>query len=185
MDEKLSTSLLLSRPETLNMYRSVFRFHGLATKYYRIYEHAFQSRGIRFVQKGKSRAQVCANPDAVGAMIQALIDNALKYAPAGSEVSMNFSETPSEVMMGVRGLGPTIEEDETERIFEPFYRGKHSPEFVADGMGFGLAAAKLAADKTASSLSFTQSQDLEKGKYRMTEFVVRIPRDIERPTDSR
>jgi two-component system sensor histidine kinase KdpD len=73
-------------------------------------------------------------------MTQALsnvLDNALKYAPAGSPVRIEARVAGGEVHVSVADRGPGIPESELTRIFDKFHRA----ERPADGAGLGLGLA--------------------------------------------
>ena len=53
-----------------------------------------------------------------------VLDNAVKYAPAGSRVRIQVSEMVSFVMVEIEDEGPGIPEKERGKIFQRFYRGE-------------------------------------------------------------
>jgi two-component system sensor histidine kinase KdpD len=67
-----------------------------------------------------------------------VLENALKYSPAGESVHVHVSATASEALVRVVDRGPGIAADERERIFEPFHRGRTDTA----GAGLGLAIAR-------------------------------------------
>jgi two-component system sensor histidine kinase KdpD len=73
-------------------------------------------------------------------VIHNLLDNALKYSPAGSPLEVQASVHGSEVHIAVLDRGVGIPEDDLERIFDKFYRVQH-PQQVT-GTGLGLAICK-------------------------------------------
>jgi two-component system sensor histidine kinase KdpD len=74
-----------------------------------------------------------------GLILQALgniVENVLRYEPAGSRVTISGEARPEELWLRVVNHGPSIADGEKERIMEPFYRG-------ADGhIGLGLAISR-------------------------------------------
>lgn len=65
-----------------------------------------------------------------------LLDNAVKYTPAGGSVTVRTQTYPLFARIDVRDTGPGIPEDEQPRIFQRFYRGAaHQAE---EGVGIGL-----------------------------------------------
>ena len=64
----------------------------------------------------------------------AILDNSIKYSPAGQKISVAFSETPERVRVDFLSIGPKIEADEMDKIFEKKYRGKNAVYFVRRSM---------------------------------------------------
>jgi signal transduction histidine kinase len=65
-----------------------------------------------------------------------LLDNALKFTPAGGRVEIGAEESQEYVRMWVRDSGPGIQPDDLPHVFERFYRGRSK---IGDGNGLGLA----------------------------------------------
>jgi two-component system sensor histidine kinase KdpD len=70
-----------------------------------------------------------------------LLDNAAKYAPAGSRIGIAAGREGEAVRIAVRDEGPGIPEEDLERIFEKFYRAQRSDRRPA-GTGLGLAICR-------------------------------------------
>jgi len=71
-----------------------------------------------------------------------LLDNALRYTPAGGQIRLAAQFTAGGVELEVKDTGPGIPEDELDHLFERFYRGDKSRQREAGGSGLGLAIAK-------------------------------------------
>ncbi len=71
-----------------------------------------------------------------------LIDNALKFTPAGGSVTVSAETTPNAVVVRVRDTGIGIPKEEQERIFERFYQVDSGLTREHRGTGLGLAIAK-------------------------------------------
>jgi len=82
-----------------------------------------------------------ADPEFAGQVVKQFVDNALKYSPGGSPISISAECKNGKIVIGVADEGPGIEENERSRIFEKFFRGSRS-RFEARGTGMGLAIAK-------------------------------------------
>ena len=85
---------------------------------------------------------ISADKDAAYQCIHNLIDNALKYSPDGSQVTIGSSQQDGEVFLRVLDRGPGIAPEEQELIFEQFYRAKSAGEHGIQGAGIGLALVK-------------------------------------------
>lgn len=68
-----------------------------------------------------------------------LVDNALRYTPAGGDVPVRTARAPGGVVLTVEDSGPGIAEAARERVFERFHR-----ELGTGGEGSGLGLAIVA-----------------------------------------
>jgi two-component system sensor histidine kinase KdpD len=73
--------------------------------------------------------------------LRQLIDNALKYSPRDSAVSVAAESSDGRVIISVRDRGPGIPDEEQSRIFEKFYRAEASRHQIP-GAGLGLVIAR-------------------------------------------
>jgi two-component system sensor histidine kinase KdpD len=76
----------------------------------------------------------------IDAVLSNLIENAVKYTPAGSELLVCARKDNGAVRVEVADNGPGIPRSAIPHLFEPFYRVKGA-EFLAQGTGLGLAVA--------------------------------------------
>ena len=67
-----------------------------------------------------------------------LIDNAVKYSPAGSRVDVDVQRERGGVRFSVRDRGPGIPRAEQEHVFEKFYRLDPDQRHGVGGSGLGL-----------------------------------------------
>ncbi len=75
-------------------------------------------------------------------VLKLLLDNALKYTPPGTPITVSGRADHDEIVMSVSDSGPGIAKDEQARIFEKHYRGASHGSMVP-GTGLGLASAKF------------------------------------------
>jgi signal transduction histidine kinase len=97
--------------------------------------------------------EILADRHLVHALLANLIDNAVKFSPRGSTVTVSALAGPEGLRLAVADQGPGISPEELPHIFEKFYRATQAVE----GSGLGLVIARRAAqahggDVTVSSL---------------------------------
>jgi signal transduction histidine kinase len=102
-------------------------------------------RGIALRRTGCDRAVVDAVPTAVGQALDALIDNALKFAGAGTTVTVGVDTGPGTVVVHVTDEGPGLGDDERMRATERFWRGPGAHDVDGSGLGLPIAAALVTA----------------------------------------
>ncbi len=94
-------------------------------------------------------APVAVRGDAASlAMLLAnLLDNALRYTPAGGRIDVAVDDDQGQAVLSVADTGPGIPADERERVFARFHRGT-SANFAPDanGSGLGLSIVRRIAD---------------------------------------
>lgn len=103
--------------------------------------------GQRITVRGDDTLVVHGESAQIRAAIGKLLDNALRYSPGGATVSVDVraSRDGRDAVIRVIDRGIGIPEDEQQRIFERFYRGRGQNERTADGAGLGLAIVKHVA----------------------------------------
>lgn len=100
-----------------------------------------------------------------------LIENALKYSPAGEPIDISMGGEGDQMVIAVADRGPGVPPAERERIFDPFYRpAGAAPDGVrAGGAGLGLAIARRLALAQGGTLAY---EDRPGGG---SVFVLRLP----------
>ena len=84
---------------------------------------------------------VAADPELVHIVIRQLLDNAIKYSPPDSLISIEASLERDAVVVSVADRGSGVPEPDRNRVFEKFYRGREARERIP-GTGMGLAIAR-------------------------------------------
>ena len=71
-----------------------------------------------------------------------IIDNAIKYSPAGSRVKISSREVGNFVEVAIEDSGHGLDESELQQLFTKFYRGRSHPGDQTKGSGLGLYLSK-------------------------------------------
>jgi two-component system OmpR family sensor kinase len=116
----------------------------------------------RRIDLGVSEAQtvfIRGERDAVATLVRNLVDNAVRYTPAGGRVDVSVeraTEAPARAMVRVVDNGPGIEPQERERVFDRFYRRAGTRE---PGSGLGLAIVRAIATAHGASVRLGEGPD--------------------------
>lgn len=97
-----------------------------------------------------------------------LLDNAIKYSPPQSTISINIQESPSHIIVTLTDQGKGIAEESLPYIFDKFYRSKSSS--LTPGTGLGLTIAHKVVMLHHGSIQVSTA--LGKG----TTFIVSLPK---------
>lgn len=78
------------------------------------------------------------DPARLRQVVRNLLENAVKYSPAGSPVLLRVEELPGALRLSVEDQGIGIDDRDLDRVFERRYRGRLQPDADPGGMGIGL-----------------------------------------------
>jgi signal transduction histidine kinase len=85
---------------------------------------------------------VSAEPVKIARVVNNLIENAIRFAPAGSAVEVSVSQVGEYARVSVRDRGEGIDSADLPYLFDRFYRGEKSRSREYGGAGLGLAIAR-------------------------------------------
>lgn len=85
-------------------------------------------------------APVLIDPVEIDQVVANLVENAVKYTPAGAEIAVSAAVADGELRVSVADQGPGVSSEALPRLFEPFYRAPAAA--TIRGSGLGLAVAK-------------------------------------------
>ncbi len=83
---------------------------------------------------------VFIDPVEIDQVVANLVENAVKYTPAGAEIAVSAAVADGELRVSVADQGPGVSSDALPRLFEPFYRSPATS--TVRGSGVGLAVAR-------------------------------------------
>jgi two-component system sensor histidine kinase TctE len=89
-------------------------------------------------------------------MLNNLIDNAIRYTPAGGHITVRVGSSAKGAELSVEDNGPGIEPQHRERVFERFYRILGSGE---SGSGLGLAIVAEVAKRHSATIKLESGSD--------------------------
>lgn len=104
-----------------------------------------EQRGVRLVATSTGRAAAWGNAAALARVIRNLTDNALRYAPNGSEIELDVSNGGADVVVSVSDDGEGFPESLKETAFDRFVTSD-AARTRGGGSGLGLAIAHSVID---------------------------------------
>jgi two-component system OmpR family sensor kinase len=139
--------------------------------------HQAQLQDIALTLDAPEHAATQGHPDALAVLLRNLIDNALRYTPAGGQVRVSVRtanggsgqdahaesdqrSVPSEqasTELLVEDSGPGIAPTDRQRVLDRFYRAPGAP---GHGSGLGLAIVRTIAEQHRATLQLDESPDL-------------------------
>ncbi|MEU6881729.1 HAMP domain-containing sensor histidine kinase [Streptomyces sp. NPDC046712] len=101
-------------------------------------------KGVRL--SGERRAVTAwADPVALSSALDAVIDNALKFTPAGEEVTVAVASGGDTCTIVVADHGPGLTSEELERVGDRFWRSNRDQNIKGSGLGLSISRVLLAA----------------------------------------
>lgn len=95
---------------------------------------------------------IFADSDRLQRVILNLLDNGIKFTPAGGQVTLAVTQRESEIEISVRDTGRGMSDEERERAFAPYYQGEEG------GAGLGLAIARAIVEAHGGRMGIESSK---------------------------
>jgi signal transduction histidine kinase len=99
--------------------------------------------GLELVRDGVRGLQVLAPAGAIETVLDAVLDNAVKFTPPGGSITVRTALSPTHVELTVRDTGPGIAPEELERATGRFWRSPAQSNVEGSGLGLAIAARTL------------------------------------------
>ncbi len=101
-----------------------------------------RQKGVTLTIASLSTAHVAGQATDLTDALAELVDNAIRYTPAGGRVELSAESTEDAVIIRVRDSGRGIPPENLERIFERFFKGSAARTADSSGNGLGLVIVK-------------------------------------------
>ncbi len=129
-----------------------------------------ERKGVRLTgAESEEATEIHADPELLEFAISNLVTNAVKYSPAGTEVSVGCERDGLHAQVHVTDSGPGMSPEETRHIFDRFYRTDSAEHSSSPGFGLGLAIAREIARHHSGDVR------VESAPGRGSRFTVLIP----------
>ncbi|MEM7391807.1 MAG: ATP-binding protein [Verrucomicrobiota bacterium] len=124
----------------LRLKKESLRAHELMSYVVESYELVAEDRRIDLKTHCPEEVRFSGDRTRLAQALANLLDNALKFSPAGSEIALNCYQDQSELHFSVTDQGPGIREENVPHIWDRLFRA--DPSRSTPGMGLGLSLVK-------------------------------------------
>ena len=147
---RMDRQVLQVHPEWLDV-------EQVAAQVVEVYAEAARRRDIDLVDEiGGPLVPIWADKNHLVQMLTNLVDNAIRYTPRGGRVWLQAQTYARDgqtiVEIQVSDTGPGIPEDEKEKVFERFYRGRNNLGSTGTGLGLAIVRELMAQHHGTVSL---------------------------------
>jgi signal transduction histidine kinase len=115
-----------------------FDLAAVCAQVFDFYEPLAESKGVTMVIDAASPVPVRGDQDLMREALSNLVDNAIKFTPAGGAVRIEACTADGRPFICVSDTGPGVPLQERERIFDRFYRGERSSKSPGHGLGLSI-----------------------------------------------
>ena len=126
---------------------------------------------IAFTAPRDGSAMVMGKPDRLAQAINAIIDNAVSFSPAGALVEIAVCKAGDEVRIEVTDEGPGVPPEAREAIFNRFHSVRPGGEDFGRHSGLGLAIAQAIVKGHDGEIDVHDRDDAPSG----ARFTIRLP----------
>lgn len=152
--EDLINFALLSKG-SLSVEMSVVSVDDLVPEVADAMQSNIKAKGLTFRQEVQPGLHVFADREKIGWVLHQLLDNAVKFTPAGGEVALRVWDAGTKIYFAVEDTGIGIPKERLQMIFEPFVQLEDSGTRQHGGTGLGLALVKQVLDAHDTQLEIT------------------------------
>ncbi len=97
------------------------------------------------VPEGETRV-LQGDPELLRRAVENVLRNAIRHAPAGTEIEVCPADRESATVVTIRDAGPGVPEELLSRLAQPFFRVDDTRDAATGGVGLGLAIAQRAVE---------------------------------------
>ena len=149
---RLESGMIQIRPENSSLKKTISEAVGS------IYMKAFE-KGIDISLEEFPDVMIPHDPRWTAEVILNILDNAVKYSPSGTAVSIRVSALASYMMVEISDQGIGIPASDIQNIFKRFYRGSAPEVKSADGSGVGLYLARRILEEQGGTICVKTGTD--------------------------
>ncbi|HVM73692.1 MAG TPA: HAMP domain-containing sensor histidine kinase [Candidatus Paceibacterota bacterium] len=131
---------------------------------------------IELKQPDQKLPAVCIDPAHLRAVLQNLLENAVRYSKPSGRILIELSENGGMVSIVVADNGIGIPETEKSHLFQRFFRAPNAIKMETDGSGLGLFITKSIVERNRGTIRFESKEN------EGTTFFITLPAAVSAPS---
>lgn len=120
-------------------------------------EFSAHEKHIDIELQGEETLAIVANPQLLDILLRNLLDNAIKYTPAGGKVIIEIGRDAQKACLAIEDSGPGVADEDYLRITQRFYRCVETAS-TAEGSGLGLSIVQRIIQLHQADIAFSKSR---------------------------
>jgi len=173
IDDLLNTSRI-EAGESLKPNYTHVDIRTLLDKVQKVQQQATTKHTVKLEVENELPESIVGDEDKLDQILTNLLNNAIKYAPNGGDVTIHAKREGNELVIGVKDQGLGIPKDHLGKVFEKFHRVNNEDNRKIYGTGLGLFLVKHLVEGVHMGKIWCES---EVGVG--SDFIFRIPTDLD------
>ena len=159
--------------------KEIVDFADLVRDLYEFFEPAAREKQLTFTMRTCEHVNAVVDRTHMQQLVSNLVDNALKFTPAGESVTLHLEQRSGELLLHVEDTGVGISTEDMPYIFQRFYQADKTRSGMQGGSGLGLQICKRIAEAHGGAITVRARE--HKGVI----FTLRIPCEPQQQTGVR
>ena len=143
MKELVERLLFLARHDKKTLMLEMESFDPLEVMSEVHREAKMLSADHRFELSPAQNSRISGDKDMIKQLMRILLDNAIKYTPAGGSITLGVKKDRNHCILSVTDTGAGISAEELPKVFDRFYRCDEARKSQTSGHGLGLSIARI------------------------------------------
>ncbi|MBN1778246.1 MAG: HAMP domain-containing histidine kinase [Clostridiales bacterium] len=169
MKELVERLLFLARHDKKSLLLEIEHFDPTEIVFTVFRDAQLLSASHQFEMNADQHCTVNGDKGMLKQLLRILVDNAMKYTPAGGKITISMSVEEKNCVIAVQDTGQGISKEELARIFDRFYRSDKARKAQNGGHGLGLSIARIIVVAHGGVITVRSKEDAG------TTFFVRLP----------
>ncbi|MDA8083782.1 MAG: ATP-binding protein [Nitrospiraceae bacterium] len=151
--------LASSKFKPLDLFKNKADINVMIKELTELYQPQIKAKGLTLTTTEIPGVSCLCDENLIRRSIENLLDNAVKYTPAGGRINLTLSLLGGHIALTISNTSEPIEREELKSLFDPFYRGRKAVDLRVEGKGLGLYIARYIVRSHGGDLTMNRSGD--------------------------